>query len=140
MLIRYTQANIYRCRDLRLIPGVNDVPEKVWNEVKDHPLVKARLQKGVIVPLPAAKPMEHAPEANPSSGHSHSGDQGAGADGLVSLNGFGAKEAEALVKETFDLPTLERWAGEETRKGVLKAIEAQIESLKVEGEENEGNK
>ncbi|HEX5034650.1 MAG TPA: hypothetical protein VFW62_09235 [bacterium] len=132
MLIMYTPANIYRCGEMRLIPGMNDVPERVWNEVKDHPLVKMRVEKGLI----SLRPQQKAKLA----GDGESTGQDDNGDGLTSLGEFSAKEAEALVKETFDLPTLERWQGEETRKGVLKAIEAQIDSLKIEDEENEGDK
>jgi len=43
-----------------------------------------------------------------------------------------AKEAIALVKDTFDLETLEAMKEEETRSTVLKAIDEQIETLKGE--------
>ncbi|HCU25444.1 MAG TPA: hypothetical protein DF383_10545 [Deltaproteobacteria bacterium] len=132
MLVKYTGTNLYRCRELRLIPGNNDVSENVWNEVKDHPLVKMRVEKAIIIPMPQNRvaKVENAAQENDSQQTASATES----DGLVSLKDYPAKEAEGLVAETFDIPTLERWKSEETRKGVIKAIDAQLDSLKIDEE------
>lgn len=127
MLIKYTKASLYRCNEMRLIPGVNEVSDKVWDSVKDNPLVKARLSNGEIVLM---KVSTQAPQDSKASQ--------AGAPAAYSLAELNANEAKEIVKETLDLKLLEAWKEKETRKAVVTAIEKQIESLaKPEKEDKE---
>lgn len=55
MKIRYNRANVYKCGDLILMPGVNTIDEKVWAKVAKNPGVMSRVEMGAIVVSEAAE-------------------------------------------------------------------------------------
>jgi hypothetical protein len=90
-----------------LLPGINEVDEAAWKEALKIELVRDFVRLGVLKPqTPAAGAQESA--------------------GLAAMK---APEAIAVVKKTVDRDLLEKWYADEQRKGVLEAIEAQLEEI-----------
>lgn len=108
MLIKYSGQNIYMVGAIDFLPGVNEVDPKKWAEVEKHPLVKVRLEEGILQVL-------------------SEGGKGKPAD--VSLASFKEKEAVKLVKETVSKPLLEKWLADEKRGSVKDAIKAQLDEI-----------
>lgn len=108
MLIKYAGQNVYMVGQLEFLPGVNEVDPKKWAEVEKHPLVKVRLEEGILQVL--------------SEG-------GKGKSAEVSLASFKDKEAVKLVKETVSKPLLEKWLAEEKRSAVKQALQEQLEEI-----------
>lgn len=125
LLIDYNQANIYRCGELYLIPGINEVKEEIWKEVADHPLVKKRIETGQITILKPEQSQSDSQESDTSS-----------VPPANPFTGLNFKEAKEIIAQTYDLLTLEKWMKTEDRKNILKLLEEQIESLKVQKTEN----
>ena len=124
-IVKNNRAQIFGNHLMTLLPGVNEVDAKKWEEFKLSPAIKHGISEGEIeeVDLPSAHD-----------------------DSPVQISDLNQKEALALVKATFDMTLLERWAESESRKGVLDALEKQIDAVKVkkpkedaEGDEGEGD-
>lgn len=59
----YNAKNVLLYGGIRLVPGPNTVPEAAWAEAMKNPIIRARVERGVIVvksgPVaPAPKPVE----------------------------------------------------------------------------------
>jgi hypothetical protein len=115
--------------NVRLIPGVNEVHEKFWDEIKTNPGVKKRLDLGFIELVECKKAQPAVDEKGKKSEPvEETKAEGEGASILEELK---SADAIAVVKETLDFDKLKEWKGIESRKGVLKAIDDQIELLEV---------
>jgi hypothetical protein len=106
-MLVHNKGDYVRHIGVRLIPGVNNLPEaefKEFHNALNHPLNKYLVEKGEIVIPPDT------------------------------ISNLGDKEAISLIKDTFALNVLDGFNEEESnnskRKTVLKAIEQQIESIK----------
>ena len=98
----------------RLLPGVNEVPDRVWQVVA--PSMQLHVDAGhlELLELPAGAKSEGAPEVFP-------------------ISGVAQKDAIKLIAETTDAQLLERWEAEESagnkRAKVLAAIKKQVAEL-----------
>lgn len=91
-----------------LMPGHNEVDEAAWKKAQEIELVRDYVRLGVL------KPKATAPAAP-------------GAQTTIAT--MKAGEAIEVVKKTVDKELLERWYAEDQRKGVLDAIEKQLEAV-----------
>jgi len=120
LLIKWKRPNIYRCGDVRLMPGLNEVHEKFWDEVKSMPAIKKRMEMGL---LELVKHKKAAPDSDEDKGVE---DKPEPKCIIVECE---VKDAIKIVKETLDHAKLEEWKSIEKRKSVLKVIESQIKML-----------
>lgn len=49
MKIKYNRANVYKCGELVLLPGVNEILEKTWAKFSCSKGVLSRIESGEIV-------------------------------------------------------------------------------------------
>lgn len=124
-LIHYHKVNLLRIGNLRLMPGMNQIPEEIWKEAKSHPLIQHRLNSGEITVLAQAKSgvQEKTLKNDLEKKVSETGENS------NSLDSYSTNQAKDIVQNTFDLNLLRRWQTEETRKAVYKVVEAQIEKI-----------
>ena len=47
-IVKYNAKNVYTCLEVRLIPGVNMIEDKLLKLVLDHPLFIHRIEEGII--------------------------------------------------------------------------------------------
>jgi hypothetical protein len=88
-----------------LLPGINEVDEAEWAKAEKIPVVQHMIKEGTL---------------KPQKGKS-----------AADLSQLKAPEAIELVENTVDRELLEGWFANEQRKGVLEAIEAQLEEIAV---------
>jgi hypothetical protein len=115
MKVENKDKRIWNIADrVRLLPGVNEVDEKIWDlpEVSNSAadLVRARL---VVVHRGAS---------------------------VKDLSALKPDEAVVVVKDTVDRALLERWAGTEKRKAVADAIADQLKAITPEKKAAEKSK
>lgn len=103
-----------------LRPGLNTVKSDEWNQVKDTPDVKARLK---------ANQLEIVEDDAKKSGKKDESKDSSGAQDIGSLN---VDKAKALIADTYSVKQLNAWKEPETRSGVIKAIDAQLEKIEKE--------
>lgn len=94
---------------LLLKPGVNDVNPEHWDHAAKTPLFKHYLAEGDL---------EVVPETD-----------GREAGEVGDLSALNESKARKLVKDTNDEDLLLKWHSAETRQGVQKAIENQLDVL-----------
>lgn len=116
-------ASHRKMKGVTLIPGINEMPDDVWNTVRENKKVKYYLSENLIV----EKHMEEKKDAKEN------------VIGVMSAKAFSeleSEEQEALVKETFDVVLLEKWRkkGNDFLKGV---IDDQIDSIKNPGKDDD---
>ncbi len=141
MLVNYKKPNLlgvpYEGGLLQIKPGVNNIPDKIWKKVAENPTIKQKMGAGYL------KIAAEAPEKPKSkvSDESQLDLDGEGEEGNVSLSDMNATEATELINETFDEDLLLEWKKDETRKGVLKVLDEQIELVELgeDGEEEDGD-
>ena len=115
-------------------PGVNEIDQKDWDFIKEHPDFAKMIEMGKSNPL-------HVNEKNGMGvivvigGESEKSDEN-GQKGSSSLGSMKADEAKAMVLETFDAALLRKWKEEETRKGVSSAIDAQLDAIQEERDQS----
>lgn len=103
-------------KTIRLIPGINEIPDEVWNQVRGLKKIKFYLEEGHIV----EKYMEEKKDAK---------------EKVISVETkkvfveLESEEQETLVKDTYDLKLLSKWRkkGNDFLKGV---IDDQIDMIK----------
>lgn len=126
-IVHNKRAQIFGNHLMTLIPGVNEVDGKVWEEFRKSPAIKHYIAEGEIEEMELVAGKDNVAGSAPFD--------------LTALN---QKDAVGLVKATFDKALLERWAEAESRKGVLDALEKQMDALKLapkdetDPEEDEG--
>lgn len=113
-IVKNNRSQIFGNHLMSLKPGVNEVDPKVWVDFKRSPAIAHYIAEGEIEEL-------DFPTANP--------------DSPVQIDDLNQKEALALVKATFDKTLLERWAANESRKGVLDALEKQMDAIALKSKE-----
>ena len=131
MLVRNNEPNTKDFGDVndngfRLLPGVNDVPDDIWdlwkNGANKCKSLDWMLKKKIVEEVEVV--VEHEPETGKKVVTSIS------AEDFVVLR---VADASALVKETLDLDLLKLWhkaeENEKARSTLLKALDAQIELL-----------
>lgn len=98
---------------LRLLPGINEVPDEVWNLVR--PLLSNELARHDSKP---ARLVEIGAKKE--------------AKGFVGkrLRDFEPSKAEELIADTWDVQLLEKFKGEETRESVRLATMNQLDLIR----------
>ncbi len=86
-----------------LLPGANEVDEAEWAKAEKIPAIQHMIKEGLL------KPQRDVSAAD--------------------LSKLKASDAIDLVNKTVDKALLESWFDAETRKGVLEAIEAQLDEI-----------
>ena len=100
-------------------PGANAIKDSDWNELKKHPTVQKMLSAGFFKVL-----LDKDPPAKEE-----------GADEVFDLASVNSKKATEIVENTLDESLLTSWMQAEDRKGVLNAIEKQLEKIVIEPHE-----
>lgn len=124
-MIEWTQPNVYsvwvkgKQEPHKLMPGMNEISEDDWKNISVHPNAKAHISEGNLLVHEFGK------------------------KGAKSFKEYSVNDAKRIVKGTFDKDLLKKWAGEDSRKQVLEAIQAQIDtvdkSVKVKEKNNESD-
>lgn len=115
-LIKYNATNLIElCSPdgeikIKLIPGVNQVDEAAWNEVKKHPMAKHLLEDYNLEELKTG-PVSNA------------------------FTKMKENEQIKLISETNDKALLEEWAGQVKNAKVQKAILKKLDDLEIKPEE-----
>lgn len=99
-------AKIQEVVEVRLLPGLNEVPGKAFEAVKACPLLVHFLGEGLIKVL----------------------DQQGGKQ--VQLKDLGEQEAIKMASISADVELLEKWSEQETRRKVKAAIDKQLSQIK----------
>jgi hypothetical protein len=119
MLVENTEARILSLPSGEsLVPGMNDVPTAVWAKACAHPVISAMVAAGMLKAA-AELTQKAAPADTP----------------IDSLAGLSGHEAESLAEKTYDRDLLKKWLATEKRSKVRKALDAQLETLKVSAPE-----
>lgn len=128
MLIKYDKPNVLTvaipvnkqvCSTVRFMPGVNDISAKEWDQIKDLEKIKKLIKSKMLTVLDASVTKKGEPP-------------------MTGILGLAAGEAVKVVKDTFDLETLERWKSEDSRKHVLKFLEIQIKAVNSQAAGDDG--
>lgn len=91
-----------------LMPGINQVSNPHWEQMKHNPLIQKRIEKGLIEAAAGAGEVD---------------------DDIAKLH---HKQATKLIEDTFDVKLLNRWLDVDTRPAVQRAIASQLDKLKIE--------
>lgn len=128
IMLNYDKPNLYRCGDLRLVPGMNQVRKSIWDKCKNHPLVKKRLDSGVITIKERKVVKKIVEQVEGKEVEKEETVEQAEYEGnpLQELN---VKDAREIIKGTYDKDTLESWKEGEERETIIKAIDKQIEKI-----------
>ena len=94
-----------------LIPGINEIDGKLWENAKKHPNVAHYLNEGELV------------EINVPT------DAGARKKSSKGLLQYGITEAKKLVRQTYDKALLADWKSADNRSGIHQEIDKQIERI-----------
>lgn len=127
-------------KDLTLTPGVNNIPNDQWAMAREH--VKDKIERGDLEEIKAevsekVTPVK-VPVQNVQTGKNEEVTRNKVETEIKSaktLKELPAKEAEALVKDTYNLKTLEEWAQDDPRDAVRAAIKNQIDAINEYGED-----
>lgn len=103
MLIKYNRDGIHHAGALRLLPGLNEVDEELFDEATSWPAFKALIDEGLIEVVPKKK--------------------------VADLSKTPVREMIDLVKQSVSKDLLEEMLKTEKREPVIKAIEAQLEAI-----------
>ena len=123
-LVKYNKANVYKCCDVLLIPGVNEIEDGNLVAVLDHPLFQHRIDNGIIEiidgpkraekdsegqkPQEAPKRKRGRPPKNKSSGD----------DKLIQL-----------MPKIYDVKLLKKYISSSQNAAVVAAAEKQLEVM-----------
>lgn len=120
---------------IQIIPGPNDLTKIQWDAIKEHPVVKERMEKDVIDEKRGKIKMLELVSVKKSDDSDDDNDD----DTNEGLGGVSVGDAKKIIVETFNTELLRKWDEEETRKGVKTAIEKQLEAIKKDREDEGGN-
>ncbi len=112
------QRSVTSIKPVIVIPGVNYIEPKAWEEIGKNPSTLAFIEDGRLIKHdgPTAAEKKKAAASQP---------QGT----IVHDDFLGMEEAQVvrIVKKTLFLPLLERWIEGENRPKVIRAIHKQID-------------
>lgn len=153
MMIKYNETNVFSMarvdtskdaairqspQDVHwLRPGWNEFPKEIWEQNKNHPLVKKFLTKGKIELL-AVKAQVRVKD---TKGKVKTVTRILGADDKpLRLKWLDEKLAIKIVLGTLNREMLQRWLDEEQRHRVKKVLRKQIKPLLApEGDDEDGD-
>jgi len=139
LLIEYNhpkKKNIYICGKFQVKPGINEIRKEIWFgseslgylAAKDNPGVKALLADEYLKVLC-------------EKGESKQSDGAKKEDEAYILGGYSVSKSKLFIKKCIDVDTLVKWRKEEKkskdRKGVIVAIEDQLEAIDKESKSGE---
>ncbi len=149
MIVKYNRPNIHYAYGIRLIPGINNVDEKLWAIAASDSEIKRFVDTGIIEVVTPDQGAPKAPE-DPLAGLSDEEKTkleekafGDNKDGVkknaappelppvTPLTSFNEKKALSMVAETYDVKILKEWLDSEKRSKVKRAIEEQIQKLEA---------
>ena len=114
-----------------LKPGVNpNIKESDWSEVAKNPIIKKKIDDGIIVPMPSKLKTASNAEDKKKIKEEIQSELNSGA--AKELAEYTVKEAAKLITETYDVEILKQWKYEENRSTVQKAIDEQLELISSE--------
>jgi len=123
---------------IQLVPGPNELPQEKWDMIKDHPTVKERMATKIVDPKRGQVLMLEVVIETKAVAETVQHEAGVSQEEPASsLSALSLREAKELVGETFNTVLLRQWQDEETRKGVLNAIEKQLYEIEKERKESE---
>lgn len=150
MILKYNRPNIHYAYGIRLIPGINNVDEKLWAIAANDSEIKRFVEKGIIEVVTPDQNAAKAPPKDPLAGLSEEEKAkleekafGDNKDGVkknaappelppvTPLGSFNEKKALAMIAETYDAKILKEWQDSEQRSKVKRAIEDQIKKLEA---------
>jgi hypothetical protein len=145
MLVRWNRTNVWSIGTgqmdgsvIQLIPGPNEITEDKWNLIKDNKVVKQRMETEIIDPKRGkVKMLEIIKPSKPESDEKSEDVEKSEDIEKLSIDGLSSKEAKEIIKETFNTKLLKTWQESESRSGVLKEIEKQLEKIESERIERE---
>lgn len=126
MLIKYNKSNIHALAEHDgasvkkvhwLQPGWNEFPNKVFALYKNDPEILDMIDNGVIELMDEKVKVGRKVETVGVS------------DAELDIRKLEEKKAVEVIKGTLNLKMLQRWADEETRHKVKRAVEAQLKPL-----------
>lgn len=138
VFVKWGRPCIYRCEELRLLPGINKVNKDILEKAMKNPGFKKRVSLGLaeIVEGPAPSVVRNENKKHAGSHvHLEEGDDSEEQSGeeaveaIESLEEFSAKEAKALIEDCMDTQQLIEWNKTESRKSVQKAIDDRLGEL-----------
>lgn len=103
-----------------VLTGKNEVPDEIWEKVKDKKGVMGWLAGGVIEVGDGPKPEPEAPKEPVVDMKTTE---------VFDITSVKVSEAVPMVTEEEDVQTLMAWQDAESRKTVLEAIEGRLEDL-----------
>ncbi len=126
-LIHSKKASLVAGSNFMLVPGINQIDDKVWAIAKETFAIKHLLKTGEIVDetpealaQSPAKVVARAPLSEP--GEPVVVEEEAP---LPSMRDVPADQAVSLIRKTLDVKLLDRWESEDNRQKVLTAISKQ---------------
>jgi len=113
-------------KTVTIIPGMNEMPDEVWNQVRELKKIKFYLEEGHIVE-------KHAVEKKDAK------DKVIAIETEKKFEDLESEEQEAIVKETFDLKLLTKWRkkGNDFLKGVIDDQRKKIKNPKENDDDEE---
>jgi hypothetical protein len=118
VLVKLKTVAIWRCYPVRFFPGINEVEDAQWDQIKDHPLLKKKMEMGQLELVQRRKPKGSEEAAQEPE--------------RPALEAMAAKKAIAVIEEIFNVDSLKKILLIEKRSGVRYAIEKQIASIEDE--------
>jgi len=122
-MIKGGRRMVQPTNSINLVSGSNNIPEKIWNQIKEHPDVKKRLENGElsIVTMPVASKSGETKVVNDVTE-------------IKSLKDFSVVKALELIDNTMEVSDLQPWMDSEQvadkpRQEILKALEIQIKKI-----------
>jgi len=114
-------------KTLVLIPGVNTIPDEMWENLKKNENIEQMLSDERLKVVPSEQDAEEI--KNVKEGEAQAKD----------LSGIKGKDAVAIVEKCLNKELLEDWANNESRVHVKRAIEIQLQKLVVEPKKKEAS-
>lgn len=146
MLVKWNRRNVWSIGSgkgdssvIQIKPGTNDLKKEEWECIKDHPVVKARLETDIIDEKRGKVKMLEIIGTKKVEDKKNENDDDNGEDENISLGDVSVGEAKTIILETFSTELLREWQESETRKGVLTAIEKQFEAIEESRKEDNGD-
>lgn len=124
VLINFTRPTMYRCGELRIIGGMNEVRQEIWDAVKNNPGVKKRLAAKEIIVIGQEQKAVEIENASASTVSVSVEEETA-----KSLSDVNVAKAKELIRNTQDYNLLMHWKAVETRKVVIAEIDKQLKRI-----------
>ena len=105
-----------------IIPGVNHVERSVWELHENNPSIQEFIKTGKMEVIVDS---DEKQESKNNEIECESDE----------LSGLNVKKAVEIVKGTYRIDLLKKWSEMETRRGVITAIESQIETMTIKSAE-----